>query len=466
MSRSVAAVYTDAEVSFHKGNPFIEALPPLKKKKSDYGRDLSNYPTPPNSKDRKKSEISRIQEISVLHHVVFPLPEYQELEIALTSIIRDSYVGRNPITAEDRRRRHAIAMGGEDGVTFPSNWKSTGRGYLLTGISGMGKSTYIDAALLKYDQLIEHSQYKGEALRARQIVWLKVRIPHDGTLKAFCISFCREIDKILGTDYEKRARSLGRVAAMVSYMRQVATTISLGLLIVDELQNLKQARLGVSDFMLNLFGELTEQLGTSILLIGTPAISKIFVGSVRNLRKVCDAGSKTLRRMSEKEEVWDDFCERLWNYQWVKNKVALDSVIKTAWYRHSQGVTAFAILLYGLAQRRAIGADEKLSAEVFELVAMTDMAFLQPAIRRLRSNKAEEMADYDDLIFTHEYEEAQALLGMAVYAEPQAYASGCEEFEDFAESPAEKSSKPKRSKISEKSLPRPDIPIEDPFSNS
>lgn len=408
----VTANYRDPGVSIYRGNPFIEALPPIKPTKDAFLKTIKNYPDKPKVKDLKKGEVLRILELANLNQIVHPFPEYSDLEISISSLIRESYHARNPIKAVDMQRRHAIAAGGTDGVPFPADWKSSGKGFLITGLSGMGKTTYIDASLLHYPQVIEHTKYGDHSLKCKQVVWLKVRIPHDGTLKGFCIHFFNAVDCLLGTTYQRQALTIGGIAPMTSLMRQVASSISLGVLFVDELQNLRHARGGQSDFMLNLFGELCEQLGTGVVLVGTPAVQELFEGSVRNVRKICSAGSKTIARMKKDDIQWNDFCKMLWDYQWVKHKQPLTDEIRNVWYEYTQGITAFAVLLFGIAQRRAIGGNEAINTDVMSLVAHRDMAFLQPALKALASNNPELMMKFDDLIFSAEYSKLQRLLGM------------------------------------------------------
>lgn len=439
----IAANYKDPGVSIYRGNPFIEALPPIKPTKDAFLKSIKNYPDKPKAIDRKKGEVLRILELANLNQIVHPFPEYSDLEIAISGLIRESYHARNPIKSIDMQRRHAIAAGGADGVPFPSNWKSSGKGFLITGLSGMGKTTYIDASLLQYPQVIEHTQYGDHSLKCKQVVWLKVRIPHDGTLRGFCIHFFNAVDLILGTNYQRQALSIGGIAAMTSLMRQVASSISLGVLFVDELQNLRHARGGQSNFMLNLFGELCEQLGTGVVLVGTPAVQELFEGSIRNIRKICSAGSQSIVRMKKNDPQWDEFCDTLWDYQWVNQKLPLTEEIRNIWYQHTQGITAFAVLLFGLAQRRAIGGSEVVDANILSLAAHQDMAFLQPALKALASNNPELMIQYDDLLFTKEYKQLQQSMGNASYVNKAEDAP--EEFDEIVETAAKTTPKKNKS---------------------
>jgi hypothetical protein len=147
-TKIISASYRKTGVRRFEGNPFIEALPPLPSTKSDFIHALEHYPPPPRDAIRKQSEIVRLMEMQTIKDLVFPFPEYQGASVALGTILRDSYVARNPLSVTDVQRRHALAMGGGDGLEFPANWKSSAEGYALLAVSGMGKTTFISSFLL------------------------------------------------------------------------------------------------------------------------------------------------------------------------------------------------------------------------------------------------------------------------------------------------------------------------------
>ena len=459
----LAATYNDTGVIRFKNNPFIEALPPLENSKSDYLIGLSNYPPEPTAETRRSGEIVRIMELSTLNDIVIPFPEYQKAAIALATIMRDSYVARNPLTAEDRQRRHALASQGSDGLPFPANWKSSAKGHFMMAVSGMGKTTFAQAFLLRYPQVIRHTFYQGKPFKCSQIVYLFLRVPHDATLKSLCIQFFEEIDRLLGTNYVRQARSVRQIGLMVQLMNEVATAVSLGFLIVDELQNLKSARGGTAEYVLNLFSEVIERLGISLLVLATPAVQTVIEGSVRNSRKLASYGETILKPMPKNDPQWEDFCETYWDYSYVKNKGSLTKEIRNAWHKVSAGNTAFAALAFTLAQRNEIGGREIIDVASFERTAATDMAFLQPAISALLSGKPAKLAAFDDLIFSPKYRALRKLLGANEDIEKQ---NPYEEFDEVAEEEKSAIKKPSRAtsyKSGSTLFHESDLPMEDPL---
>lgn len=457
-----AACYTDTGVSRFAGNPFIEALPVLEQNKLDFLTLLSHYPPQPTAATRRSGEVVRIMELSTVNDLVFPFPEYQKAGLALATMMRDTYVARNPLSVIDRQRRHALAANGSDGFPFPANWKSSAKGHFMMAVSGMGKTTFALAYLLRYPQVIAHTAYRGTALKCHQVVYVVLRVPHDATLKSLCIQFFDEIDRLLGTNYARQASAIRNVAPMVELMNRVATAVSLGFMVVDEVQNLRSARGDNAEFVLNLFSEIIERLGISLLALATPAVQSVIEGSVRNARKLASYGETVLRPMSRTDPQWEDFCETYWDYTYVSKKVPLTKQILDAWHAASAGNTAFAALAFTLSQRNEIGGREVIDAAAFARTAATDMAFLQPAIAALRSNDPRKLRAFDDLIFSPRYRALRKLLG----AKEEAPAKNAgDEFDDIPESDTPATLKTKRLlKANAKAPIEVDLPEEDPLS--
>lgn len=460
------AAYRDTGVSRFSGNPFIEALPSIEKTKLEFLTLLSHYPSKPTAATRRASELVRIMEVSAVNDLVFPFPEYQKAGIALATMMRDTYVARNPLTVMDRQRRHALATNGADGFPFPANWKSSAKGHFMMAVSGMGKTTFALAYLLRYPQVIEHSNYKGSELKCHQVVYVVLRVPHDATLKSLCIQFFDEIDQLLGTNYARQANAIRNVAPMVELMNRVATAVSLGFMVIDEVQNLRSARGQHAEFVLNLFSEIIERLGISLLALATPAVQSVIEGSVRNARKLASYGETVLRPMGSTDAQWLEFCETYWDYTYVKNKTRLTKEILDAWHAASAGNTAFAALAFTLSQRNEIGGREVIDVAAFERTAATDMAFLQPAIAALRSNDPRKLRAFDDLIFSPRYRALRQLLG-AKDGQPanDVNASASDEFDDVsaATPPAPAPAKRARQAAAPSGSPV-ELPEEDPLA--
>lgn len=435
-----AAVYTETGVLRWDGNPLIEALPKLPDNRVDFDVSVEYMPPKPTDRTRQQPELVRMAEAMTLTDVVFQFPKYSDPCIEIPLLIRESYVSRNPLKASDVQRRHALAMGKRDGLERPRNWKSHAGGYFIIAVTGMGKTTLMESIILSVPQVIRHKNYHGVNVPTRvQIVYIYLRVPHNGSLTGLCLQFFRKVDAILGSDYTRQARGIRSVAPMVELMNQVATAASISFIVVDELQNLRYARGEHSDIVLNYLAEIIEGLGIGVICLATPAVHKVLVEKVRDVRKLSSVGSLVLQPMmkydpdprhkGKLDPLWQTFCETYWDYTFVNHKPRLDKDTMAVWHDLSAGNTAFAVSLFLLTQRHEIGRREIVDIDALKRTSSVDMAFLQPAISALRSGKEKQLSLFDDLLYGAKYRELQRLLGI----EPEGEVPSQEEVPEFGE---------------------------------
>ena len=166
------AVYTEQVLADYKGNPMIEALPPILSAGAAYER-LKYYP-PFDSAEVEEEAHVRYQAIPRLGYLIEPGMQHLDLERRLSTIIRHGYVSRNPVTSE-----FVETLNGTRPVT------SSASSLTLMGFSGIGKTTAVERVLSLYPQLYLHQ----DAVQMVQVVHLKLNCPHDGSLKTLCLDF-------------------------------------------------------------------------------------------------------------------------------------------------------------------------------------------------------------------------------------------------------------------------------------
>jgi hypothetical protein len=231
---------------------------------------------------------------------------------------------------------------------------STASGFTVIGMSGVGKTTAMEKVLSLYPQQILHTQYKGEPLFLTQLVWAKIDCPFDGSLKGLCLSFFAYVDRILGTSYSKKFSSdRMTVDAALPRMAQIATTHCLGLLVIDEIQHLSQAKSGGSDKMLNFFVTLVNTIGVPVVLIGTTKAMSVLQSEFRQARRGSGQGDLLWDRMKN-DLSWEIMLRAMWKNQWTRNQTPLTAELKDILYDESQGIIDIAVKLYAMAQMKAI----------------------------------------------------------------------------------------------------------------
>ena len=397
------AHYTPSPLQDYAGNPLTEALPPVLTE-IDAARAIAYFPEEPGA-ERLLSKELRLHCIDRIRQLVQPLPIHLELESALSSILRSGYVSRNPVHAATWRHLYTLSTNRRDLALFQSSAST----FSLVGLSGIGKTTALNAALSLYPQKIIHSRYQGKEFLHTQIVWLKIECPFDGSLSGLCHAFFKAIDKALDDPgrHSARFRRKTGILEMIQGMEQLASTYFIGALVIDELQHLNAAKTGGKDNMLNFFVNLINSIGIPVVFSGTNSMINLFADILRNARRACGQGMYDFRQPSESDAAWNMLVNVIWEYQWVQKPAALTPELRAVLYDLTQGVTDFLAKLMILGQRYAIQAEiETLNEQVFRHVADTKLKLLKPAIAALRSGDPAAMKKFEDLLPPDEQLEA------------------------------------------------------------
>lgn len=403
---AVEAEYIEQMIEEYKGNPFIEALPPIYSKDEVVDK-LIVYPIY-NSKERMLDSHLRVHMVQRLFQCFQPLQVHLDLESRISRVIRQGYLARNPFRPE-----YAASL--QDGYRMIQNlnldlcsnkrFRTTAAGFTIIGVSGMGKTTAVNRILATMPQIIVHSEYRGVKFSMCQLVWLKLDCPYDGSIKGLCMEFFSKVDSLLGTDYYKK-HVTGRhtVDSMLSIMSQVARHTGLGMLVIDEIQHLKQAKSGGSEKMLNFFVTLVNTIGVPVVLIGTTKAMSVLQSEFRQARRGSGQGDMVWERL-KKDSNWDLLMGALWDYQWTKKEVPFTPEISDIMYEESQGIIDIAVKLYAMAQIKAIYSGiEEVNAGLIKQVAQENLKLVQPMLEALKSGDMRRISQFED-ISTVDFEE-------------------------------------------------------------
>lgn len=395
--------YKPQQIEEYSKNPFIEALPNIFAESEVIDRFTI---TPQISHDDKiKSSNVRYHLIKRVKNFTQPLPIHLTLERRLSTLIRRGYLARNPLDKTFLERLEIInEIKDEEGNEQQINERlshicSTADSISIIGISGIGKTTAIERLLLMYPQIIKHEEYQGNLFCRTQIVWLKIDCPYDGSLATLCKSFFKAIDDLLGTRYLEKFGYANRITStMMLHMTSLASMYGIGVLVIDEIQHLLNRKNDINE-MLNFFVTLSNTVGIPTVLIGTSSAQKIFKGNFRQARRAASEGSIIWDRMDKGSDEWNFFLETLWDFQYLRDNTTLTEDIKEVFYDECQGITAIAVILFILAQERAIADEkEKITLGILRDTGKKDLHMVQPMIKALRKNNLAEMMKYDDIL--------------------------------------------------------------------
>ncbi len=278
-------------------------------------------------------------------------------------------------------------------------------------MSGVGKTTAVERVLSLYPQCITHVKYGEVPFYLKQIAWMKLDCPFDGSIKGLCMSFFVETDRILDSTYSNRfLPSTTTVDAMIPKMAHIASTHGIGLLVIDEIQHLSMAKSGGSEKMLNFFVTLVNTIGIPVLLIGTTKAMAILQSEFRQARRGSGQGDLLWDRM-QNDTSWQIMLQSMWKYQWTQKRCPLTKELEKILYDESQGIIDIAVKLYALAQIKAI-ADGTEAVTPFSVreVAAEKLRLVKPMLDALRFGDKKKLLQYEDIrpIGVEDYIAAQA----------------------------------------------------------
>ena len=327
--RIPAAVYGAPVLEEYKNNPLISALPPIYDLKQVAGflRDKPSFDAAELNLDGN----IRIHAIARLLRSFFqPLNHHLQLEQKLSTMIRQGYIGRNPKTGDyytHLQNGYERIVKGELEAKLFDGLTSTATSLSLFGCSGCGKSRTLERITKSYPQALFHQEHN-----ITQLVYLKIDCPIDGDLDELCLSFFNEVDKVLHTRYSQShgRKKLGTKRLMAN-MCQVANLHSLGVLIIDEVQNLNEAKSGGAEKMHNFFVSLVNTIGLPVIQVGTHRASKFFQRTFRAARRITGLGSLLWDRLPQDKQ-WSALLKQMWQYQWLRRAEPLTPELENTMY--------------------------------------------------------------------------------------------------------------------------------------
>lgn len=408
------AVYKPQQVRAYQGIPTIEALPLIMSEDAVINK-LTNLPDYDEAERNDPTEVRRHTLVSSLTKLFYqPLEEHLLIEQMISQIIRQGYIGRNPlmpgykalIGGQYVEQFSGVPMEGQL-IVPPSNVSSQGGSVI--GISGVGKSSAVESILSAYPQKIVHTEYKGRELDLEQLVWLKIDCPDAGSINDLCTLFFDAVDKALGTRYYLDNVKKGRVTrSYLTEMNRIALKHQLGIFVVDEIQRLSNAKSGGAAKILDFFMLLVNTIGVPVFFIGTPAAERILPSNFQQARRVGGHGSLRWTRMEKDSEEWKLFVDAMWIYQWTRNAVPLTPQMRDALYDSCQGIAVLAVSLYEEVQMQAMrDLSETFGPDAFGKALEKRFFFMVPMIRALRENDEKAIRRYDDISFKMLREDGQ-----------------------------------------------------------
>lgn len=330
-----------------------------------------------NERIRLESQSIRLTALSDLYSLYIPSPMsleiYSKLYLALLRSMQKK--GTRLAVVQHNENHKAILnqeyrgiMGGSDSFT-------------IIGESGIGKSSAISRAIAL---ISENRLIKIDKPYTKIIPCIVVQTPFDSSVKGLLLEILRKVDEELESNYYKNSLKVRTTTDMLIGMVSSVAINHIGLLIVDEIQNVVNSKNGK-----NLIGSLTQLInnsGISICMVGTPESTVFFEQAMHLARRSLGLKYTAMRY----DMYFRNFCKVVFNYQYVKTHTEITDPIMEWLYEHSAGVASVVVSLIHDAQEIAIlTGKEILNLETLNAAYEQRMSmlydYIQPSVIKGKS---------------------------------------------------------------------------------
>lgn len=295
-------------------------------------------------------------------------------------------------------------------------------GAAVVGHSGTGKTEGILRCLRSYpQQVIHHETFPRLVGGHQQVAWLSINVPPSGRTVDLATDLMREWDRVtrsnrFASDLAKERRDGMK---MLDSWRQVATAHFLGVLHLDEVQNLfklatlkkRRSKRGIEDDVpeLSIVEDqflkwiliLMNTWQVPLLLSGTPDGIGALTRRLSTTERIVTSGFHQFQHFENAKDsnFRTNFLEILGKYQYVQKKLPIDDELANLIIELTGGIQRLIIALWIAAQRIALERDKgDLLLTDFKTAAATYLAPVAPAVAAFRSKDPAKMSKYEDLL--------------------------------------------------------------------
>ena len=303
---------------------------------------------------RNEDMATRLVELSSLYQIYIPsemsVEIYNKLYMAVLRSIKK------------KGTREAVTQSYENAMMVKNNISRGIIGgsdsFTIIGTSGIGKSSAIMRAMevITEGQLIHTEGFDI-------IPAMIVQCPHDCSVKALLLEVLRKIDGYVDSSYYTQAIRARATTDMLIGTVSQALLNHVGLLVVDEIQNVVDSRYGKA--LVSMLTQLINNSGISICMVGTPVCEIFFEKEIQLARRALG-----LRyRSCEYNDYFKNFVELIFSYQYTNKKTELSESVCRWLYDHSGGILSLVLsLMYDVQELAILSGEEIISIPLLEKV--------------------------------------------------------------------------------------------------
>ena len=288
---------------------------------------------------RNMDKSSRLIALSELYNIYLPCKMseeiYTKLYLALVRSLNKKTTSNAVRQANENFK--AIRLMSSRGIIGGSD------SFSIIGCSGIGKSSAVSRAV----ELITDRTYI-EYNNTKICPVVVVQCPFDSSVKGLSLEILRKIDSVLETKYYINAIHSHVTTDVLIGMISQAALNHIGLLIIDEIQNVSASKNGKA--FINSLTQLINNSGISICMVGTPECKVFFEQKLQLARRSTGLYYQPL----EFNEYFTNFCRTMFDYQYTQKKTDLTEALIEWLYEHSGGLVSVVVSLLHDAQEIAI----------------------------------------------------------------------------------------------------------------
>jgi hypothetical protein len=378
------ADYHDEENPEYKGNPLIMALPPLPSETKLFSK-FAKIPLARNDLQRSASLPYRIDALGDIQNTYVPFQRDYDTFYQIFNAIRSCYAPRNPANPAVMRAIMQAMNGDYNTIERQSTSGGGANGLVLYGSTGMGKTSMTDRFVdFLGPPVVYHRELGGRRCRWPQIKYIRVQAsPTEGSLTWLAESVAARIDALFGTRFRAK---FGSKIGLTKYIIQIANACSshlLGMLIVDDAQNISEVSKSRKLFLKTL-STFMEETGIPVLLISTYKAIPVIKEDLMYASKLMARGTSEFPAF-ELGDDWTTFSEALWESHPFPMDVQMPANFPRMLHWHSQGILRIArellVALFTYMARQEIYVP---TMDLLDAISADKFKHYQPSLSTLR----------------------------------------------------------------------------------
>lgn len=378
----------------YRANPLIEALPEVPSRVQAF-EALMHAPAARWAGYRQAPLHRRLELLHEMQELFLPGEQHICALQKLIGVIRQGYSYRDPNRPEVQAALYRAGRGEPAQISRLSPSGGGSNGSVLWGVTGAGKTSFIDRVMSYLPTVpIEHKLIQERSASWPQIACLRIQCAR--TLKGTASALLRQIDEKLGTTYWARGNTRMSRELYIGKVVQAMTIHFVGLLIVEDVQNLQEMR-AESGEVLEYFTDIMEESGIPVLLVSTYAARGALLSNVKICSKLTAKGITDFAPLEADHEDWVPLVEQLWQFNIFPAEAPMPAELPQALHFHTMGVRRFAReTLASAFEHAARNGMSTVNQALLDQIAGSEMLKYQPAVQILRRRQVRDYIAPDE----------------------------------------------------------------------